>query len=169
MTRGDPDRVHPLVVAVVGAGTASDAEVAAAHRVGERLAEQDVTVVTGGLGGVMAAASRGSRSAGGTTIGLLPGLDRASADASVEIAIPTGLGEARNILVVRSADAVVAVGGEYGTLSEIAFALKVGVPVIGLDTWQLHRCGEPDTGIEVATSPDGAADRAVELARSRLR
>ena len=162
MRGGDDDRSR--VVAVIGAGTAADAEVAAAQRVGERLARRGVAVVTGGLGGVMAAATRGARSAGGRTIGLLPGSDRAAADPSVEVAIPTGLGEARNVLVVRTADAVVAVGGEYGTLSEIAFALKLGIPVVGLDTWQLHRRGQPDPGIEVASSPEAAADRAVEHA-----
>ena len=95
-------------------------------------------MVCGGLGGTMEAACRGARSAGGTTIGILPGLDRADANPYVEVAVPTGLGEARNALVVRAADAVIAVGGGYGTLSEIALALKAGKRVVGLGTWQIE-------------------------------
>jgi uncharacterized protein (TIGR00725 family) len=94
-------------------------------------------VVTGGLGGVMAAASQGAREAGGVTLGLLPGDDRAAANPWVAVAVPTGLGELRNALVVRTADALVAVGGAYGTLSEIALALKAGRLVIGLGTWDV--------------------------------
>jgi uncharacterized protein (TIGR00725 family) len=113
----------------------------------------------------MAAACRGARSAGGLTVGLLPGADRTAANRWVEIAIPTGLGEARNALVVAAASAVVAVGGEYGTLSEIALALRAGRPVIGLRTWALTRPGgEADTGIIVVDDPGEAALLAVRLA-----
>jgi uncharacterized protein (TIGR00725 family) len=132
--------------------------VADAEAVGRGLAEAgDVTVVTGGLGGVMAAASRGAQRAGGVTVGLLPGTDRADANPWVDVAVPTGLGEARNALVVRSADVVVAIGGAYGTLSEIALALKTGTPVIGLRTWAI------DGVIEVA-SPDDAVAVALRVA-----
>ena len=102
----------------------------------------------------------------GRTVGILPGLDRAEANPHVEVAIPTGLGEARNALVVRAADAVVAVGGEYGTLSEIALALQAGIPVVGLGTWELARAGVADDGIVRAENPDEAVARALELARN---
>ena len=161
---GDPT---VSVVAVIGAGRASTAQEQAACAVGSGLARAGITVVTGGLGGVMAAACRGAREAGGRTVGILPGLDRAAANAFVEVALPTGLGEARNLLVVRAADVVIAVGGEYGTLSELALALKAGIPVIGLDTWQLRRDGRNDEGIEVAASAEDAVARArAHLARS---
>jgi uncharacterized protein (TIGR00725 family) len=129
-------------IAVVGSGRADEREIAEAEAVGHGLASAGAIVVCGALGGVMAAACRGAKAAGGTTIGILPGADRAAANQWVDFAIPTGLGEARNALVVRAADALVAVGGEYGTLSEIALALKAGKPVVGLGTWRLDR--EPD-------------------------
>jgi uncharacterized protein (TIGR00725 family) len=105
--------------------------------VGRELAGAGAVVVCGGLGGVMEAACRGAREAGGRTIGILPGTDRTAANEFVEVAIPTGLGEARNALVVRTADALIAVGGGYGTLSEIALALKAGKRVVGLDSWDI--------------------------------
>jgi uncharacterized protein (TIGR00725 family) len=108
-----------------------------------------VVVVTGGLGGVMAAACRGAHDAGGTTLGILPGSDRAAANQWVTVAVATGLGELRNGLVVRAADAVIAVAGEYGTLSEIALALKAGKRVVGLGTWQIR-------GVLVAPDPVAA-------------
>jgi uncharacterized protein (TIGR00725 family) len=107
--------------------------------------------VCGGLGGVMEAACRGASQAGGTTVGLLPGLDRRDANPYVDVAIPTGLGEARNALVVRTADALVAVGGGYGTLSEIGLALRTGKHVVGLATWEID-------GIERVSSPGDAVD-----------
>jgi uncharacterized protein (TIGR00725 family) len=126
-------------VAVVGAG--DDVEprlLAAAEAVGAELARRGAVVVTGGLGGVMEAACRGARSAGATTLGILPGDDRADANAFVSVAVATGLGELRNGLVVRCADAVVAIAGGYGTLSEIALALKAGKPVVGIATWEIE-------------------------------
>ena len=157
----EPD---PVWLAVVGPGRASDAESALGEAVGEGVGRGGAVLVCGGLGGVMEAACRGARSAGGTTVGLLPGIDRGDANPHVEIAIPTGLGELRNGLVVRAADAVIAVAGEYGTLSEIAFALKTGKPVVGLGTWELARGGSPDAGIVVAEDPAAAVARALELA-----
>jgi uncharacterized protein (TIGR00725 family) len=148
-------------VAVVGPGDASAAEQQAAETVGELLARSGAVLVCGGLGGVMAAACRGAASANGLTVGLLPGSERTAANEWVRVAIPTGMGELRNGLVVRAADAVVAVGGAYGTLSEISLALKTGVPVIGLDSWAID-------GVENASSPDAAAARALELARAGL-
>ena len=124
-----------LVVAVVGPG---DEEIHAAFDVGRLLAERGVVVVTGGLGGTMAAACRGAASAGGVAVGLLPGTDRSAANEWVSVAIPTGLGELRNGLVVRGADALVALGGGYGTLSEIALALKAGKRVVAIDSWDIE-------------------------------
>src|SRR3954471_16837230 len=139
-------------VAVVGASTATPAEEAIAEEVGAGLAGAGAVVVTGGLGGVMEAACRGARSRRGRTVGLLPGEDRDAANGWVEIAIATGLGELRNGLVVRAADAVVAVGGGHGTLSEVALALKLGRPVVGLGTWEVH-------GVEHVSTPEEAIDR----------
>lgn len=124
-------------IAVVGPGSASSDELAAAEEAGAAIAEAGCGLVCGGLGGVMEAACRGARSRGGLTLGLLPGLDREEANGWVVVAVPTGLGEARNALVVRAADAVVAIGGGWGTLSEIALAMKAGVPVVGVATWEL--------------------------------
>jgi uncharacterized protein (TIGR00725 family) len=153
---------RPPYIAVVGPGEATDGELAAAETVGRGLAGQGAVVVCGGLGGVMAGACRGAKAAGGTTVGILPGNDRVAANEWVDVAVSTGLGEARNALVVRAADAVVAVGGGYGTLSEIALALKAGKPVIGLATWTLGR--EPDP-IARAADPDQAVAMALAAVR----
>jgi hypothetical protein len=152
-------------IAVVGGGEASDAVLASAEEVGAELARSGAIVVCGGLDGVMAAACRGAKSAGGLTVGVLPGADPSTANPWIDVVIPTGMGEARNAVVVRAVGAVVAIDGEYGTLSEIALALRWGVPVIGLATWSLVRPdGEVDAGIEVVGDPRAAAARAVERA-----
>lgn len=156
----------PAYVAVVGAGEAGPAE-ADAEVVGRLLAEAGATVVCGGLGGVMEAACRGARAAGGRTVGILPGADRSGANPYVDVAIPTGLGEARNTLVVRTADVVIAVEGGHGTLSEIAFAAKIGRPVVGLRTWQLTRGDATADGtIRAVASPEEAVRVALSLAAS---
>ena len=151
-----------LVVAVVGPGDtgASEEQIAIAREVGSRIAEAGATLVCGGLGGVMAAASEGARRSGGTVIGLLPGDDASAGNDYLSVAIPTGLGELRNGLIVRAADAVIAVGGGYGTLSEIGFALKTQTPVFGIGTWELRSGGRPDDGIV----PAAGAEEAVALA-----
>ena len=128
---------EPSYIAVVGAGEADAGQRAAAEEVGRLLAEAGAVVVTGGLGGVMEAASKGAREAGGTTLGLLPGADRREGNRWLTVAVPTGMGEMRNALVVRAADGVIAVGGAWGTLSEIAFARKTGTPVVALQSWDL--------------------------------
>ncbi|HVM01919.1 MAG TPA: TIGR00725 family protein [Acidimicrobiales bacterium] len=143
-----------VYVAVVGPGDAAPEALASAEAVGRALAEAGAVVVCGGLGGVMEAACRGARQAGGTTLGLLPGADRAAANRWVDVAVATGLGEARNALVVGAADAVVAVAGGYGTLSEIALALKAGKPVVGLGTWDV-------AGVEQAPEPAAAVAAAL--------
>jgi uncharacterized protein (TIGR00725 family) len=157
-------------VAVVGAGAADDDVCRAAEAVGRGLAQRGAVLVCGGLGGVMEAACRGARGVGGITVGILPGDDRADANTYVDVAIATGLGEARNALVVRAADSLVAVSGGYGTLSEIALALRVGTPVVGVGTWALSPPGDPagDPVLRV-DDPDEAAARAVELALSNQR
>jgi uncharacterized protein (TIGR00725 family) len=141
-------------VAVIGAGEGPPDLLARAEAVGRGLAEGGAVVVSGGLGGVMAAACRGARAAGGLTVGILPGEDRADANRWVSVAVPTGLGELRNGLVVRAADAVIAVGGAFGTLSEIALALKRGTPVVGLGTWELDapilRAADPEEAVAMA-------------------
>jgi uncharacterized protein (TIGR00725 family) len=138
-------------VSVVGPGEAGPEVVVAAEAVGRELAARGAVVVCGGLGGAMEAACRGAKEAGGTTVGLLPGLDRRDANPYVDVAVLTGLGEARNALVVRTADALVAVGGGYGTLSEIALALRTGKRVVGLRTWEID-------GIEAVSSPEEAVE-----------
>jgi uncharacterized protein (TIGR00725 family) len=135
-------------VAVVGPGEASSQELWLAEEIGAGLASLGAVVVTGGLGGIMEAACRGARSRRGRTLGILPGEDREAANGWVEIAVATGLGELRNGLVVRASDALVAVGGGHGTLSEVAFALKLGRPVVGLGTWAVHGVDEVSTAGE---------------------
>ena len=142
-------------MAVVGPGRASADELAAAEAVGSELARRGAVVVCGGLGGAMEAACRGAKEAGGLTVGLLPGSDRSAANPFVDVAVATGLGEARNALVVRAADGVIAVGGGYGTLSEIAFGLKAGKPVVGLGGWDIE-------GMTAAASAEEAVTLALE-------
>jgi len=126
-------------VAVVGAGGHVAPELlASAEAVGAELGRRGAVVVTGGLGGIMEAACRGARGAGATTLAILPGPDRADANPFVAVAVATGMGELRNGLVVRCADALIAVGGEYGTLSEIALALSAGTPVVGIGSWEIE-------------------------------
>jgi uncharacterized protein (TIGR00725 family) len=122
--------------------------------VGRLVAERGGVVVCGGLGGAMESACRGARQAGGLTVGLLPGSDRSEANAFVDVALPTGLGEARNALVVGAADVVIAVGRGYGTLSEIALALRAGKRVVGLDTWDVE-------GVVPADGPEAAVSAAL--------
>ncbi len=124
-------------VAVIGAGACDDEVAADAREVGRLLALEGLALVCGGLGGVMEAACEGAYQAGGLTIGILPGANPLDANAYVRVPIATGLGEARNALVVRTADVVIAIGGEYGTLSEIGFARKLGKLVVGIGTWEL--------------------------------
>ena len=156
-----------LYVGVAGASRPERGLVEQAERLGRRLAEGGAVVVCGGGPGVMEAVCRGAQAAGGTTVGMLPGLDRAEGNQYLTVALPTGLGQGRNLLLVRSSDALVAVGGGFGTLSEIALALRTGTPVVGLATWSLHLDTGPVDAFPVATDPDAAADLALEAARGR--
>uniref|UniRef100_A0A7C4AJ92 TIGR00725 family protein n=1 Tax=Thermodesulfovibrio aggregans TaxID=86166 RepID=A0A7C4AJ92_9BACT len=123
---------------VIGAGKAERELLKMAEEVGKLLAKEGVIVITGGLGGVMEAASRGAFLEGGITVGILPTVRKDDANPYIKIPIPTGMGEMRNALVVRASDVLIAIGGEYGTLSEIALALKTGKKVIGLKTWNIN-------------------------------
>jgi uncharacterized protein (TIGR00725 family) len=152
-------------IAVIGPGDAAAEELDVAEELGAAIAAAGAGLVCGGLGGVMEAACRGARSRGGVTLGLLPGVDRGDANGWVLIAVPTGLGEARNALVVRAADAVVAVGGGWGTLSEIALALKAGLPVVGMGTWELRKAGADVAGMTTIMDPREAVETAISLIR----
>ena len=155
-----------MIIAVVGESRPTADMSDLAEEVGRLLAEAGATVVCGGGHGAMAAVCRGAKAAGGTTIGILPGPDASRANEWVDIPIPTGMGQARNVIIVRTGQAVIAVGGRYGTLSEIAHALKEGVPVIGLRTWELVRNGAADDGIVTATDPQDAVTKAIAAASS---
>ena len=150
-------------IAVIGSGQANAGEIKLAEAVGKEIARRGAVLICGGLGGVMEAACRGAESAGGITIGILPGDKREAANPHIQIPIVTGLGYARNVIVVKSAQAVIAVGGSYGTLSEIGHALQNNIPVVGLKTWSLAREGRPDSGIISVDDPVDAVDVAINL------
>jgi uncharacterized protein (TIGR00725 family) len=147
------------LIAVVGpGGTVDDSLRDAAERVGSLLARAGQVVVTGGLDGVMAAASRGAAAAGGTVVALLPGDDPADANEHAGVVIATGLGQGRNVLVVRSASGVIAVGGSWGTLSEVAIAMRLGKPVVWLHGWDVVG---PAASVPVAQTAEEAVDAVV--------
>ncbi|MEV8096887.1 TIGR00725 family protein [Kitasatospora sp. NPDC085879] len=153
------DVPHPIAapyVGVVGPADANRQETALARRVGELLAERGAVVLCGGLGGVMAAAATGVRDRGGLAVGLLPGTDRADADPHLTVALATGLGELRNGLIVRASDALIAVGGSWGTLSEVALAMRLGRPVVSLAGWSV-----PDAPPGAAPVPAATPEEAV--------
>lgn len=151
-------------IAVIGGSQCSSQEAKLAEEVGREIARQDAIVVCGGLGGVMEATCKGAQSEGGVTIGILPGDNRQLANSYVQIPIVTGIGYARNAMVVKSAQAVIAIGGSYGTLSEISYALQSGIPVIGFNTWEISRNGQPDNSIILAQNPTEAVSKALNLA-----
>lgn len=148
-----------ISIAVVGASQPSDVATEQAIAVGAAVAAAGATLVTGGLGGIMEAACRGARGRGGLTVGILPGTSKEDANPYVDCAVPTGLGDFRNYLVVAAADAVIALEGRFGTLSEIAMALTLGKRVVGLGTWEIE-------GVRTARDPEGAVRLALEAARA---
>ena len=152
------------IIAVIGGSQCSKEEAKIAEEVGRQLARQGAILVCGGLSGVMEAACKGASSEGGVTIGILPGESRQSANPYVQIPIVTGVGYARNITVVKSAQAVIAIDGNYGTLSEISHALQSGIPVIGLNTWAISRNSKQDDSIMPAQNAAEAVDKALNLA-----
>ena len=147
-------------VGVIGAGDCSEEICELAEKVGEKIAQAGAVLVCGGLGGVMEAAAKGAKSQSGITVGILPGVDKAQANPYIDFPVVTGLGEGRNLLVVRNSDALIAFPGKFGTLSEIAFALKIGKPVVGLSTWNVS--GE----IIKATNAQEAVSMALDRARA---
>jgi len=150
-------------IAVIGASRASAQELRLAEEVGREIAKSGANLVCGGLNGVMEAACRGAVAEGGLTIGILPGNDRTEANACVQIPVVTGIGYARNSIVVKSAQAVIAIGGSYGTLTEIGYALLNGIPVIGLNTWTLSHKEKVDDSIIRAKNAADAVAMALEM------
>ena len=148
---------RPKYVGVIGAGECGDSTFKTARNLGFQIGKKGWILVCGGLGGVMEAAAKGCVEAGGMTVGILPGSERDSANPYIRIALPTGLGEGRNLLVVRTSDILVSIAGGYGTLSEIAMALKGGKPVVGLDTW------ENIQGIQYVSGPEEAIKKIDEV------
>ena len=133
-----------MIIGVIGGSTCSPELGAVAEEIGKGIADAGAILVCGGLGGVMEFACKGAKLAGGTTLGILPGMDRTDANEYVDIPIPTGLSIARNVIIVHTADVLIAIDGGYGTLSELAFALNVGKPVVALQTWRLESAGKVD-------------------------
>jgi uncharacterized protein (TIGR00725 family) len=158
-------RGGPPYVAVVGPNDATPTELDQAEAIGEGLARAGAVLVCGGLGGVMHAAARGAQKAGGVSIGILPGDDRDPGSPHLTVAISTGMGETRNAIIVRTSDVIVAVSGEFGTLSEVAFALKLSKPVVGLGTWELFKRGRPVDAITRVETSEEAVTEATRLAR----
>jgi uncharacterized protein (TIGR00725 family) len=159
---------HPVTVqryvSVIGPGSdASAADTDLAREVGRLVAQRGAVLVNGGRLGVMAAAAEGASASGGVSVGILPGVDRSEASEHLVLALPTGLGEARNVLVVTSADAVIAVGGSWGTLSEIALAMRMGKPVVSLRGWRLFDDSGDEIPVERAGTPAEAVERAFAL------
>jgi uncharacterized protein (TIGR00725 family) len=159
-------RGGPPYVAVVGPNDATRTELDQAEAIGEGLARAGAVLVCGGLGGVMHAAARGAEKAGGVSIGILPGDDRDPGSPHLTVAISTGMGETRNAIIVRTSDVIVAVSGEFGTLSEVAFALKLSKPVVGLGTWELSKRGRPvDAITRVETSEEAVTEALLAVDR----
>ena len=144
------------IIGVIGSGSADKDLLALAEAVGRLIALHGSVLICGGLGGVMEAAARGANAVGGITVGILPGLDKNAANPYISVPVATGLGEIRNAVIVRSSDVLIAIGGEYGTLSEIAFGLKTGKTVIGIETWDIK-------GIIKASGAEDAVQRALGL------
>ena len=154
-----------MIIGVIGGNRADKQTSALAEEVGRRIAQSGALLICGGLGGVMEAACKGARAAGGLTVGLLPGDNRHEANPHVSVPIATGLGIARNVIVVRASDVLIAIRGGYGTLNEIAAALNLGKPVVALATWDLPAAGEVNPALFFPVStPAEAVAKAIELA-----
>ena len=160
-----------MIISVIGSSNpTTDEHVELAEAVGRELAKRGATVACGGLTGIMEAVCRGAKSAGGVTIGILPGRVAGDANNYVDIPIVTNMGYSRNVIVVYTGSAVIAVGGAYGTLSEIGYALGEGIPVVGLKTWELSRNGDGqpvDGAIISASDPVDAVEKALAAATAR--
>ena len=161
-----------MIIAVIGGSSPTNPDhIRLGEEVGRGLANRGVGLVCGGLSGIMEAACRGAKSAGGTTIGILPGRSSRDANSYVDIPIVTTMGFSRNVIVVHTGDAVIAIGGAFGTLSEIAHALGDGIPVVALKTWPLSRNGDGqpvDKAMIQASDPVDAVDKAIAAAEARF-
>jgi len=155
------DKMELMYIAVIGSGENDPKNEKIAYELGKLIAQKGAILICGGLGGVMDAACKGASEAGGTCVGILPGGNRAGSSRYLTVALPTGVGEARNTIITRSADVVIAVGGEFGTLSEIAFALKAQKPVIGINTWHLFKDKQESKAIARAKDACEAIDLAI--------
>ena len=160
-------RRRPLIISVIGGGNPPTIALQHAREVGIELAKREVVVACGGLGGVMEAGCEGAKSAGGTTIGIMPGDDPKEANDFVDFPICTSFKYARNVIVVKTGRAVIAIDGSYGTMSEIAHALAENIPVIGLQTWSFMSNGNMDTSMIVAKNPVDAVNKAIDAANTR--
>jgi len=156
-----------IFIGVIGGSKVSPPVAKLAEEVGREIARRGAVLVCGGLTGVMRAACKGASSEGGLTVGILPGDDREAANPYVRIPIVTGIGYARNVAVVKTSQAVIAIDGSYGTLTEIGHALQCGIPVIGLDTWSLSIDGRAENDIIPAKSAKDAVDKAMALVNDR--
>jgi hypothetical protein len=159
----DKDLKGKLRIGVIGGSSVDETISALAYETGRLIARNNAILISGGLGGVMESACRGAKEEGGMTIGILPTRSKQDANPYVDIAIPTGLGEARNLIVVLSSDAVIAIDGSYGTLSEISFALLYKKPVFGIKSWHLQQEGREDKGIVFCSSPQEAVQKAIAM------
>ena len=158
-----------MIISVIGGNEPPPEAIRKAEEVGRELARRGIMVACGGMAGVMEAVCRGAKEGGGTTIGILPGRDGGQANRWVDIPICTDMGYARNAIVAYTGQAVIAIDGSYGTVSEMCYALRADIPVIGLDTWTLFRNGEADDKMIVALDPVDAVDKAVAAADERLK
>jgi uncharacterized protein (TIGR00725 family) len=156
----------PVIIAVIGGSEVAPPAARLAEEVGREIAQRGAVLVCGGMSGVMEAACKGASDAGGLTIGILPG-DRREANPYVRIPIISGVGYARNVAVVKSAQAVIAIDGSYGTLTEIGYALQSGIPIIGLGTWEIAIDGKAEKNVIRAKNPKDAVDRAMELIKNK--
>lgn len=156
-----------MIIGIIGGASVPDKVYREAEEVGALVAESGAVLICGGLSGVMEAACKGAKSKGGTTIGILPGSDTGEANPYVDIPVATGMGYSRNVIIALTADAVIAVDGSYGTLSEIAHCLNFGKTVVALDTWELRKAGEVDPArFLVAKGPKDAVSLALEVCKS---
>jgi hypothetical protein len=151
-----------MQIGVIGSSECSSKTKKLAEEVGREIARRGATLVCGGLGGVMEAAARGAKEAGGLTVGILPGSHAGEANPYIDVVVVTGMSYARNIIVVRSSDALIAIEGKYGTLSEIAFALQLHKPIVGLNTWKVSE------EIISLSSPVEAVEKAISLAKGKM-
>ena len=150
-------------IGVIGESQAKKENYNLAYEVGKLIGASGAALVCGGLSGVMEAACKGAKEAGGLTIGIIPMLEKSAANPYVDLVIPTGIGYARNVIVVRASDAIIAIGGKYGTLTELGYALDAGIPIIGLNTWHLKDCNGVVPNIRYVKTAEEAVKMALSL------